>query len=136
VRYLETSAILAAVLEGDADARAAIAEIGRRVTSALTWAEAARAVVRARVAGRLTSDQERAAMRTLQALERRMDVVAITDDVLKRAVRPFPAEPLRTLDAIHLATAELLGEPPPLTTIVTRDARVRANARFQGFAVA
>jgi hypothetical protein len=35
----------------------------------------------------------------------------------------------------RLATAELLGEPPPLVTVVTRDARVRDNARALGYAV-
>jgi hypothetical protein len=34
-----------------------------------------------------------------------------------------------------MATAELLGEPPQLTTVVTRDARVRDNARALGYAV-
>jgi predicted nucleic acid-binding protein len=136
LRYIETSAVLAALLERDIEARAAIAELGRRVTSALTFAEASRAIVRARGAGRLTADQQRAAVRALHALERRVDVVAITDDVLARVARPFPVEPLRTLDAIHLATAEVLGESPALVTIVTRDTRVRANARALGYAVA
>ena len=40
-----------------------------------------------------------------------------------------------SLDAVHLATAEQLGEPPALVTIVTRDTRVRANALALGFAV-
>jgi hypothetical protein len=62
-------------------------------------------------------------------------VVAVTEAVLTRAGRPFPVEPIRTLDAIHLATAELLGEAPQLVTIVTRDARVRDNARALGYAV-
>jgi len=44
-------------------------------------------------------------------------------------------EPIRTLDALHLATAEELAEPPALVTIVTRDARVRDNARALGYAV-
>jgi hypothetical protein len=35
-----------------------------------------------------------------------------------------------------MATAELLGEPPQLVTIVTRDTRVRENAQALGFAVA
>ena len=55
--------------------------------------------------------------------------------VLSRAGRPFPVEPIRTLDAVHLATAELLGEPPQLVTIVTRDARAGDNARPLGYAV-
>lgn len=43
---------------------------------------------------------------------------------------------IRTLDAVHLATAELLGEPPPLMTIVTSDDRVRDNAVALGCAIA
>lgn len=61
--------------------------------------------------------------------------MAVANDVLTRAGRPFPVEPIRTLDAIHLATAELLGEPPQLITIVTRDARVADNARALGYSV-
>ena len=56
--------------------------------------------------------------------------------MLGRVGRPFPIEPIRTLDAVHLATAELLEEPPQLVTIVTRDARVRENAKALGYAVA
>jgi uncharacterized protein len=134
-RYIETSALLSALLEDDKDARAAIDASGRRVTSALTLAEAFRAIVRGRSAGRLTSDEERAALDTLQMFERRVDIVAVTDAVLARVGRPFPMEPIRTLDAIHLATAELLGEPPPLMVVVTRDARVRDNARALGYVV-
>jgi hypothetical protein len=37
---------------------------------------------------------------------------------------------------VHLATAELLGEPPPLMTIVSRDDRVRDNAVALGYAIA
>jgi len=106
------------------------------VTSALTFAEVGRAIIRARVAGRLTLDQERAAVTALQVFERRCDVVAVTDAVLLRIRRPFPVEPVRTMDAVHLATAELLGEPPPLVTIVTRDRRVQENARAFGYRIA
>jgi hypothetical protein len=79
--------------------------------------------------------QERAAVRGLRVFARRCFVVAVTDTVLARVGRPFPVEPIRTLDAVHLATAELLGEPPQLMTIVTRDTRVRDNARALGYAV-
>jgi predicted nucleic acid-binding protein len=109
---------------------------GQRVTSALTFAEASRALIRARVAGRITPADERAALRALQTFERRCAVIGVTDDVLTRAGRPFPVEPIRTLDAIHLATAELLGEAPQLVTLITRDDRVRENARALGYLVA
>lgn len=92
--------------------------------------------MRARVAGRLTPAQERRAIQALRTFATRCDLVTIADSVLERAGRPFPLEPIRTLDAIHLATAELLGEPPQLVTILTRDARVHDNARALGFATA
>ena len=132
----EGAAICMAVVERNADARSAVRMKGRRVTSALTLAETARAILRARVAGRLTAEQERASVQALRRFERRCYVVAVTDTVLARVRRPFPVEPIRTLDAVHLATAELLGEPPPLMTIVTRDDRVRDNAEALGYVVA
>ena len=106
------------------------------MTSALTIAETARAILRARNSGRLTADQERAAVQALRRFERRCYLVGVTDAVLARVRRPFPVEPVRTLDAVHLATAELLGEPPALTTVVTRDSRVRENAQALGYAIA
>jgi hypothetical protein len=78
--------------------------------------------------------QERRAIRALLTFASRCDLVAIADSILDRAGRPFPLEPIRALDAIHLATAEFLGDPPQLVTVLTRDARVRDNARALGFA--
>ena len=134
-RYIESSALVAALLERDVAARASIRAQGRRVTSTLTLAEAARAILRGRATGRLSEADERAATRGLQVFARRCDLVSVTDAVLARVGRPFPVEPIRTLDAVHLATAEELAEPPALVTIVTRDARVRDNARALGYAV-
>lgn len=128
--------MVAALLERNADARSAVRTKGRRVTSALTLAETARAILRARVAGRLTSEQERASVHALRRFERRCYAVAVTEAVLARVRRPFPVEPIRTLDAVHLASAELLGEPPPLMTVVTRDDRIRENAEALGYTVA
>jgi predicted nucleic acid-binding protein len=135
VRYIESSALVAALLERDAHALKSVRTRGRRVTSALTIAETARAILRAKSAGRLTADQERAAARALGRFERRSFVVAVTDPILARVRRPFPIEPVRTLDAVHLATIELLGEPPALVVVVTRDGRVRENAQALGYAV-
>lgn len=134
-QYVESSALLAALLERDEAARKALRVKARRFTSALTFAEASRALVRARVGGRLTPADERAALRWLQAFRKRCDVVALTEFVLVRAGKPFPVEPIRTLDAVHLATAELLGEPPQLVDILTRDMRVADNARALGYVV-
>jgi predicted nucleic acid-binding protein len=134
VKYVESSALVAALLEHDVAVTKRLTPGTRQVTSALTLAEAGRAIIRARATGRLTSEQERAAVRALRTFERRCFVLDVDGAVLDRVRRPFPAEPIRTLDAIHLATAELLAEPPQLVTIVTRDERVRANAQALGYA--
>lgn len=135
-RYIESSALLAALLEGDSEVRRLIRASGRRVTSALTLAEANRAVIRARKTGRLSVSQEREAVRGLQTFARRCEIVAVSDDILTRAGRPFPIEPIRTLDAIHLATVESLGESPQLVILITRDKRVADNARALGYFIA
>jgi hypothetical protein len=74
-------------------------------------------------------------MQALRRFERRCYVVAVTDALLARVRGPFPVEPIRTLDAVHLATAELLGEQPVLVVVVTRDSRVRENAEALGYSV-
>lgn len=79
--------------------------------------------------------QEQAAARALQVFARRCDIVAVTDDILTRTGRPFPVELIRTLGGVHLATAEMLDDVPQLVTIVTRDDRVRDNARALGYLV-
>jgi hypothetical protein len=127
--------LLAALLERDEPARKSMRSKGRLVTSALTLAEAGRAILRARAGARLTADQARGAMYAIRRFERRTYVVALSDEVLARVRRPFPIETIRTLDAVHLATVELLGEPPETVTVITRDARVRDNAQALGYAV-
>ena len=134
IRYIETSALLAALLERQPEAIKALRAKGRRVTSRLTLAEGARAVRRARNDGRLTPQQERAALLALRRFGRRCYIVSVTDAVLERAGRPFPIEPICTLDAVHLATAELL-ESPQFVTMVTRDRRVQQNANALGYVV-
>jgi hypothetical protein len=62
--------------------------------SALTIAEAARAILRARAAGRLTADQERAAVRALHRFERRRRDSTVTNRPERRIERhvQFPAD--------------------------------------------
>lgn len=133
---MESSALVAALLEHDTAVMTPLPPGTRHVTSALTPAEAGRAVIRARAAGRLTAAEAQAAVRALQTFERRCFILDVDRAVLARVRRPFPVEPIRTLDAVHLATTELLGEAPQLVTIVTRDARVRENALALGYVVA
>jgi predicted nucleic acid-binding protein len=132
---MESSALVAALLELDTAISKKIPGRTQQVTSALTLAEAGRAIIRARATGRLTGEQEQAAVRALRTFERRCFLLDVDRAVLDRVRRPFPIEPIRTLDAVHLATAERLGEASPLLTIVTRDDRVRRNAEALGYTV-
>ena len=134
VKYIESSALVAGLLEHDIAVTKRLPPGTRQVTSALTLAEAGRAIIPARATGRLKPAQEKVAVHALRSFERRCFILDVDRVVLDRVRRPFPAEPIRTLDAIHLATAELLAEPPQLVTIVTRDERVRVNAQALGYA--
>lgn len=133
MRYIETSALVAAVLEGDVLARRALGKPGRVITSSLTHAEAGRAVVRAQVTGRISSREASTVANALAMFARQCETVAVSEQILGRVGRSFPVEPVRTLDAIHLATVEMLGAEPGSVTVVTRDTRLRENARAMGW---
>ena len=135
VRYIESSALLSAILERDISAIRSVRKSGRRVTSTLTIAESHRSLIRAYATNRIDARKLRAAARAVNTFAARCDLVAVTDQVLSRASRPFPLEPVRTLDAIHLATAEVVSEHPAMVTIVTRDERIRLNAAALGYEV-
>ena len=136
IYYLESSALLAALLEGDVQVRALLRSHASVVTSALTFAECTRGLVQARVLGRLSADDEHAARDALAALQRRCASIPVSDNVLERVGRAFPVEPVRSLDAVHLASLEAIGDLRQSVTVVTRDRRVRDNALQLGFLVA
>src|SRR5215216_1390358 len=132
---MESSALVAALLEHDTLVMTPVPVGAQHVTSALTLAEAGRAIIRARATGRVTAAEEQAAVRALRTFERRCFILDVDRAVLARVRRAFPVEPIRTLDAVHLATTELLDEAPQVVTIVTRDVRVRDNALALGYIV-
>lgn len=133
-RYVETSALLRVLLDGDEGLQAAVSGEGL-VTSALTFVEASRAIVRARRERRLDARSAREAERQLAAFERACDTVAMNDEVLRRAREAFPVEPVRSLDAIHLASVRVLDDELGGVEVVSCDDRVRQNAVALGFVV-
>lgn len=122
--YLDSSALIKlAVREPESDAlRKHLRRKRPLVASALARAEVLRALLPggepALVAGR----------RVLS----RLDLVRVNQPVLDQAGTLLPLE-LRSLDAIHLATAARLG--PELREVVTYDQRMAAAARSMGFKV-
>jgi len=134
--YAETSAVLRwlfAETDG-ATVRAALETASKVVTSRLTSIETRRVVQRAEREGRVTAAQAADLRAIFAQAASTWAVLEISDEVARRAEAGFPVEPVRTLDAIHLASALLLREALPDLAIVTADERVRANAHALGFA--
>jgi predicted nucleic acid-binding protein len=134
--YVETSALAAALLEGDRSIIQTLARSDDYITSALTFVETRRAIIRAGVDRRLNAIEQQTTLRELEEFERRCTVISITPVILERAGKPFPVETVRTLDAIHLATIEVMAGAPAPTTVLSRDVRVCENAKALGFVIA
>jgi predicted nucleic acid-binding protein len=132
--YVETSALLRVLLEGDVALRPVLTG-GGLFTSALTFLEAGRGILRARREGRLDAGGAREAERMLAAFERGCDVLAVEEEVIRRARDEFPEEPVRSLDAIHLASLLVLDEALGDFVVASCDDRVRRNADALGFEV-
>ncbi len=132
--YVETSALLRVILDGDAALRPTLSGEGL-FTSSLTFLEAGRSIARARRERRLDAATARDAERQLAAFERGCDVLAMEDEVIRRARDEFPEEPVRSLDAIHLASLLVLDEALGEFAVASCDERVRRNALALGFDV-
>jgi len=138
VVYAESSAILAWLLgESGSDAAAAtLAGAEVVVASSLTVLECRKALARGAALGRLTETERRAALQLLLDASRQWTLMAMDGPVLDRASGTFPLEPVRTLDAIHLAAALAFRQELGDLTLLSRDERIRANAIALGLALA
>jgi predicted nucleic acid-binding protein len=138
IAYAESSAVLAWLLgePKQTAVREALARAERVASSSLTTLECARGLVRAVTMGRVSRTQELAAVQVLHGATASWMILEMAGGVLDRARARFPHEPLRTLDALHLATAVLLLEAHGSLTMVSLDDRIRANSSALGFAIA
>jgi predicted nucleic acid-binding protein len=135
--YAESSAVLCWLL-GESRASEVARILGgadRVVASVVTGIECARAVVRGATVGAITRVQARALIQSYRDVEVGWDRVELHDRVMDRAGAPFPVEPIRTLDAIHVASAAIAHEAFGPVTMLSFDERVRANAAALGLPV-
>ncbi len=116
--YLDSSALVKLVVpEPETEAlRAELALWERHVSSALVRTEVIRACTR------ISSAARRVAERVVASL----DLLAVDEAILNAAGRLKPLE-LRTLDAIHVASAQVLGSA--LGVLVAYDARLVEGAK-------
>lgn len=138
IAYAESSALLAWVLgepKGD-EVRRVLAAAERVVSSTLTQVECARALARGVGSGRIGRGDELAALRLMDEAAAAWTTLEMSGGILARARSPFPVEPVRTLDALHLATALAFRDAFPDLVALSLDDRVRANAQALGIPVA
>lgn len=71
---------------------------------------------------------------SIRALLARVALIELLPLVLARAIEPFP-EPVRTLDALHLASAAFLRDQGQVIELASFDERMLAVGRRMGFPV-
>jgi predicted nucleic acid-binding protein len=133
--YAESSAVIAWLLAEAAAERVrhAIASAERLVASDLTLIECDRVLIRATSLGRITGAEAVGYRAQLNVTATGWEVLPITRGVVDRARQPFPAEPVRSLDAIHLASALVARSAIPDLQFLSLDDRIRASALGLGF---
>ncbi len=128
--YIDTSAVLRAILEtGTTPAvERRLAEAPTLLTSRLSRVEGARALLRLRREGRVGETGLADAARGLAELWARCEIWELTNTVCDLAAQVAPLHPLRTLDALHLATFLEARLRIPDLEILTTDQRLVAAA--------
>jgi len=134
VKYLDASAVLR-VLFGEPGVTVSLAAGDTAVSSELVEVEAFRALDRERLLGRLDDREAARKRKELAEVIEMLDLVPIDRAVIDRAKSAFGVN-VRALDAIHVATAEVLAAESGLDVeFWTHDERQGIAAVARGFAV-
>jgi uncharacterized protein with PIN domain len=130
----ESSAILAWLLDEPAapEVRDILAAADLIVASDLTVLECDRVLLRAAALGELSEAESADRRAHLTAAASHWHVLRIGPEIVARARQPFPTEPIRTLDAIHLAAALVARSAIPGLLLLTVDDRIRRAALALG----
>jgi pantoate kinase len=135
--YAESSAVLRWLLgEPGADEIDHLLRGASKVTcSRLTLVETRRVIRRAVAEATLDEVGGTTVLEALARAAAGWAVLEMSREVAERAEGSFPVEPIRTLDALHLASALLLRQALPDLRLLSSDDRVRANGRRLGFEI-
>lgn len=112
-----------------------LATAGLVSASDLTLIECDRALHRATREDRIAEGDAAARRATLARAASHWVLLRIGPEVVERARRPFPLEPVRTLDALHIATALVVRGAIADTDLLSLDDRVRACGTALGFRI-
>jgi len=133
--YAESSAVLAWLLGEEAGhrVRKVLGRAALVTASDLALLECDRVLIRAVTLGEI--DEATAADRRvlLNAAAAHWHLWRVSSEIVDRARRPFPVEPVRTLDAIHLASALAVRSAVPGIELLSLDDRIRQSGKQLGF---
>lgn len=113
----------------------ALGDAERVLASDLTLVECDRILIRTHTAGRLSESRLADLKALLSAAVAGWGLLRLDSEVIDRARRPFPREPVRALDALHLASALVARAGTGALGLLSVDQRVRAAGRDLGFDV-
>jgi predicted nucleic acid-binding protein len=135
--YAESSAVLAWLLDEDsaADVRRSLAAAEIVVASDLTLIECDRVILRAAALRELTEAEAADRRAHLAVAASHWQILRMAPEIVERARHPFPGEPIRTLDAIHLASALVARTAIAGLALLSLDDRVRKAGKKLGLDV-
>jgi predicted nucleic acid-binding protein len=135
--YAESSAVLAWLLDEDTApaVRRLLGGAEIIVASDLTLIECDRVLIRAVTVGELTEAEAADRRAQLSAAASHWHVLRMAQEIIDRSRQPFPGEPVRTLDAIHLASALTARAAIAGLGLLSLDDRVRSAAKKLGIDV-
>jgi predicted nucleic acid-binding protein len=138
ILYAESSAVLAWLLGEKAgeQVRSVISDADFVVGSDLTLIECDRAIRRGAALGAIDRPVAADLKSRLESTACYWQILRILPEIVTRARQTFPDEPIRTLDAIHVASALHIRAALPGITLLTLDARIRKVGLSLGLPIA
>ena len=134
VAYLDSSVLLRHILLGEEPIRHAL-EFPRVVSSELIEIECRRVLHRCRLAGEFDDEALAVARERLDAVLAGVDLLELSTPIKQRAMDPFPVH-VRTLDALHIATALAVTVDAGGTALFSHDKGMNRCARCLGITAA
>jgi len=132
--YAESSAVLAWLLDEPSatKVRQLLGASEITVSSDLTLIECDRVLLRAVALKELTEAEAADRRAHLAVAAAHWQILRIAPEIVDRARQPFPGEPIRTLDAIHLASLMVGRSAVRGLGLLSLDDRVRKAAKGLG----
>jgi predicted nucleic acid-binding protein len=103
------------------------------VSSDITLVECDRVLLRAAALAQVSELTATSLRRHFETASRDWSILRVTPAIVARARQPFPEEPIRTLDALHVASALHASNAVPDLALLSLDARIRRVASGLGF---